>query len=295
MSECACFGEVLWDIFQHGEGDDFTRAIGGAIANVAVGLARVGVRARLVGGVGDDRFGRALSARLAGEGVDVSGLIFLPERTGLSFISRDKKGEPTFLFYRQISADMAILPRHITKKIAKSKWALVGTSTLPRATLNAATHRFVRLARAAGAGGLVDLNVRAHLWPSMRALREETARLVRAAHVVKGSVPDLEALGGWSFLEKHARHALCVITNGEKPARARFEELEIVRAALRTKCVDATGGGTRSSREFSRRSSAPAQNPARGSSAMRGFWPRRSTSGIRWARKPFPKWAPSRA
>lgn len=240
-TEVACFGEVLWDIFQ--EGDDFHRAIGGAIANVTVDLARVGVRARLVGGIGRDRFGADLRARLEGEGVDTSGLVSLRERTGLSFITTDESGEPTFLFYRQNSADMAIEPNHITPAMARAKWVLVGTSTLPRPKLAAATYRFVHLARKAGAGVLVDLNVRAHLWSSPAVMRKESAKLARLADVVKGSVPDVYALGGRRFLERHARDALCVVTNGPRPARAWQGDVSVTRPARPVKCVDATGGG----------------------------------------------------
>jgi fructokinase len=239
--EVACFGEVLWDIFQ--DGDHFHRVIGGAIANAAVDLARAGIRSSIVGGIGRDPFGDDLEERVADEGVETRWLVRLPERTGLTFITRDARGEPTFLFYRQCSADMAVAPEHIAPGMARAKWVLVGSSTLPRPELAAATWKFIRLARKAGAGILVDLNVRPHLWKSKDELIETSAKLARFADVVKGSVPDIRALGGPSFLEKHAPRALCVITDGAKPARAWKGKLSVTRPALRTKCVDATGGG----------------------------------------------------
>jgi fructokinase len=239
--EVACFGEVLWDIFQ--DGDDFHRAIGGAIANAAVDLARVGVRTRLVGGIGADRFGSELKARVAEEGVDTSGLVALPQRTGLTFITRDARGEPTFFFYRVNSADMSIESKHLTPKMARAKWILVGSSTLPVPALRDATFHFIRMAKRAGAGILVDVNVRAHLWKSRAEMVRESARLARAADVVKGSVPDIRALGGEPFLKKHASHAMCVITDGHKPARAWKDGTRVQRPAMKTKCVDATGGG----------------------------------------------------
>ena len=240
-TEVACFGEVLWDIFQ--DGDDFHRAIGGAIANVAVDLARTGIRASLVGGIGRDPFGDDLKARVAGEGVDTRALVALPERTGLTFITRDAKGEPTFLFYRQCSADMAIARKDIEPWMARAKWVLVGSSTLPRPELARATWKFMHLARKAGAGILVDLNVRPHLWSSKNELIRTSAKLCKLADVIKGSVPDIRALGGPKFLDKHARGKLCVITDGHKPARAWTEEVSVKRPAFETRCIDATGGG----------------------------------------------------
>lgn len=247
MTDVACMGEVLWDVFQRGDSDDFRRAIGGAVANVAVGLARLGVRARLVGGVGKDAFGTALADRLAAEGVETDGLVRLPERTGIAFITRDARGEPTFLFYRHATADMAIAPEHVTAKMAKARWVLVGTSTLPRPGLAAATHRFVDEARRQGAGVVLDLNVRAHLWSSAAEMRDASLELAARAHVIKGSDPDWAALGGKARFAKVAPSALRVTTTGPGPARATLghgaRARTVTRPALEARCVDATGAG----------------------------------------------------
>src|SRR5580704_6937835 len=61
--DVVCFGEILWDIYgvdpprgssSHVEpiARDLRRELGGAPANVATGLARLGVRAGLVAGIG---------------------------------------------------------------------------------------------------------------------------------------------------------------------------------------------------------------------------------------------------
>ena len=49
--EVVCFGEILWDLFERGPradgiARDFRRELGGAPANVATGLARLGVKVR---------------------------------------------------------------------------------------------------------------------------------------------------------------------------------------------------------------------------------------------------------
>lgn len=247
MTDVACMGEVLWDIFQRGETDDLRRAIGGAVANVAVGLARLGVSVRLVGGVGRDVFGVALRARLAGEGVETDGLVALPEKTGIAFITRDARGEPTFLFYRHATADMAVRAEHVTARMARARWVLVGTSTLPRPELAKATFRFVDEARRQGAGVVLDLNVRPHLFTSARAMRDAALELATRAHVIKGSDPDWAQLGGEARFAKIAPRALRITTTGPGPARAVFgrgaKALAVERPALRAKCVDATGAG----------------------------------------------------
>ncbi len=55
--------------------DQLLLAIGGCAANVATDLTRMGVRARVVGRVGNDVFGRAVGEMLLQQGVDVGGLL----------------------------------------------------------------------------------------------------------------------------------------------------------------------------------------------------------------------------
>src|SRR5205823_13199922 len=54
----------------------FQKAPGGAPANVAVGLARLGQRVGFLGQVGDDEFGHFLVDTLQSHGVDVSSMRF---------------------------------------------------------------------------------------------------------------------------------------------------------------------------------------------------------------------------
>lgn len=55
--------------------DRLLLTIGGCAANVAVDLVKMGVRARVVGRVGDDVFGRAVGEMLREQGVDAAGLM----------------------------------------------------------------------------------------------------------------------------------------------------------------------------------------------------------------------------
>jgi sugar/nucleoside kinase (ribokinase family) len=57
---------------------DCVEAGGGPAATAAVALARLGVDVAFVGAVGDDATGATIRADLAGEGVDVSGLLLVP-------------------------------------------------------------------------------------------------------------------------------------------------------------------------------------------------------------------------
>jgi sugar/nucleoside kinase (ribokinase family) len=70
---------------------------GGSGANVAVWLARLGQQVTLVGRVGDDLFGRWLSADLAAEGVDRALTIDASRRTAVIQVLVEPDGERTMV------------------------------------------------------------------------------------------------------------------------------------------------------------------------------------------------------
>jgi fructokinase len=120
MADVVCFGDLLIDFVPTVTGTGladapaFVKAPGGAAANVAVGLARLGVKSAFMGKVGDDPFGHFLAHTLEAEGVDVTPLRFEPRaRTALAFVSLRADGEREFLFYRHPSADMLFTPEEV--------------------------------------------------------------------------------------------------------------------------------------------------------------------------------------
>lgn len=250
--DVVCFGEILWDIFEAEDraGEPIARTfrseLGGSPANVAAGLARLGVRSAVAGAVGRDRMGLGLKRVLETERVATDFVVEVPNRTGLTFVIRDAAGEPEFLFYRHASADLAMTAEHITPAMGRTKWALVGTSTVQSPSLAAATHRFLEFVRAGDGLVFLDLNIRAHLWPDRDRMREAVAHLLKHAHVVKASEPDLTALGGSHgelWLEEHAAGATRILTRGEKVASAIGEHGRVDRATTKVTAVDATGAG----------------------------------------------------
>ena len=117
MADVVCVGDLLIDFVPTVTGTGladapaFVKAPGGAAANVAVGLARLGDTSAFLGKVGDDPFGHFLADTLAGAGVDIGPLRFSSRaRTALAFVSLRADGEREFLFYRHPSADMLFTP-----------------------------------------------------------------------------------------------------------------------------------------------------------------------------------------
>src|SRR5436309_2636717 len=99
-----CVGEVLVDLAAVPPGTPLSRMqtlhvlSGGSPSNVAIGISRLGQRASLLTGVGEDALGDWLLRHLRQERVDIGNVWRTPgHRTGLVFLAVDKRGQRSFL------------------------------------------------------------------------------------------------------------------------------------------------------------------------------------------------------
>jgi sugar/nucleoside kinase (ribokinase family) len=244
-ADVACFGELLWDFFE-GEGATYHRHLGGASANLAVGLSRLGVASAAIGGVGDDRLGGALKDELAEAGVDVGHVVKVKgTRTGITFVSRDAGGEPSFVPYRSGTADSGLGEAHVTAAMAKTRFVVLGSTALLGAARPAA-EKLLAAAEKAKTPVVVDLNVRPHLWPDAESLREACKALASRATLVKASEKDMSSVAGKrgvSWLDENAKQATWILTRGENGAACVGPHGQATAPTKRVRCIDATGAG----------------------------------------------------
>lgn len=103
------------------EAPGFIKAPGGAPANMAIAVARLGGRAAFVGKLGDDEFGYMLAGILKENGVSADGVNFdKGARTALAFVTLRADGEREFMFYRNPSADMLLTPAELDLDLIRS-------------------------------------------------------------------------------------------------------------------------------------------------------------------------------
>ena len=176
MTDITTIGEVLIDLTQSGWTEQgiprFDANPGGAPANLAVAASRLGARTAFIGRVGRDSFGDYLRRCLTENGVDVSGLsVDEKERTTLAVVALDEKGERTFSFYRDPSADVNLSMAHVPlERLGSTKVLHFGSVSLTAEPARTATLEAARTAKASGAWVSYDPNYRASLWSD-----EETA------------------------------------------------------------------------------------------------------------------------
>ncbi len=103
-------GDAVVDLIPEGE-LHYLKCPGGAPANVAVGVARLGGESAFIGRVGADPFGRFMADTLVAEGVDIRHLTQDPaHRTSTVLVELDEEGERSFTFMVRPSADQFLEP-----------------------------------------------------------------------------------------------------------------------------------------------------------------------------------------
>jgi fructokinase len=101
----AVAGEALIDLVPTAREGLFEAVPGGSPANVAVGLARLGVPARLLARIAADPLGRGIRDHLVGNGVDLSRTVKAGEPTSLAIVAVGPDGSPEYDFRVQGTAD----------------------------------------------------------------------------------------------------------------------------------------------------------------------------------------------
>lgn len=257
MLDVIACGEMLIDFVSTVSGvtlvevPAFQKAAGGAPANVAVGVARLGYRAGFMGQVGDDEFGHFLADTLRAGGVDTGGLRFSSEaRTALAFVSLRADGEREFMFYRHPSADMLWRPEDVDAAFAaQTRIFHYGSISLIGEPSRGATLAALEHARGGGALISYDPNLRPALWPNSDAARAGILAGWGHAELIKVSEEELVFLSGEPGLARgaralwHDRLRLLVVTRGPEGCAYFTPDGEGAGPGFCVEPVDTTGAG----------------------------------------------------
>jgi fructokinase len=257
MPDVVALGELLIDFVPTVSGvtlieaPAFKKAPGGAPANVACGLAKLGVPAGFLGKVGDDAFGHFLAQTLEETGVDISALRYAREaRTALAFVSLRADGEREFMFYRHPSADMLYTPDEVDLElIRQAKIFHHGSISLISEPARSATLCAIQAAREAGLTISYDPNLRLNLWTSPEAAKEGMRLAWPLAQVIKVSEVELTFLTGLEDLEAAGRSLwhpdlrLMVITLGKEGCLYLTPRYSGRLPGFVVEAVDTTGAG----------------------------------------------------
>lgn len=237
MLPILCFGEALIDALQTGSVEvdgvslpQFTHFPGGAPANVAVAVAKLGGDAHFAGQVGNDRFGHFLKAALERYGVKTSQLFLHPQAaTAIAFVLLDNEGERSFSFYRENTADLLFTPEVMTWDQFHQPGILhLCSNTLTTEAICQASHAIIDRAKAKGWKISFDINYRHNLWLSPELAPERVVQVIEKADLVKTSGEELDLLFAdsdrFALCQSWAGERLVVLTDGGERVSAFFQQ-----------------------------------------------------------------------
>ena len=257
MPKALCIGELLIDFVSTTpdvtltDAPGFVKAPGGAPANVAVGLARLGIDTGFIGKVGADPFGHFLTETLQQNNVDTSYLIAGEEsRTTLAFVATRSDGKKDITFYRHPGADIQLSPDEIDADYIQSAELFhYGSVSLSHSPTREATLKAIQCANDAGTLISYDPNLRLMLWDKPDEAKHWIWKVMHYADIVKISEEEWEVITGDVELPNGRKKILdlgvklLVVTLGERGCYYTNGTIEGSIEGIEVKVVDTIGAG----------------------------------------------------
>lgn len=259
MGRVITIGEVLIDFIPTSIGcklkevEGFVKKPGGAPANVAACVSRLGGKSKFIGKVGQDAFGEYLVDVLAKENVNTEDIIFTSEaNTALAFVSLEESGERDFSFYRKPSADMLLNENEIKFEMFEAEDILHFCSVdLIEAPVKYAHIKAIEYAKKKGALISFDPNVRLPLWSDASQCRETIKDFIPYADILKVSddellfITEIEKvdLAIQKLMELNPNLRWLIITKGSKGVFAVVNQKSYQVKGYQVKPIDTTGAG----------------------------------------------------
>jgi len=255
MIDVVAVGEILMDMIATSKdvalfnAPSFVPLPGGAPANVAVGVRRLGKSSAFIGKVGRDNFGAGLRNLLQTEGVDVRGLLEDPEHfTTLAFAVLSDVNESQFDFFVGAHAALQVADLDLAL-LRQARIVHGGSVTLTQEPSRSATFTAWQVGHDSGAICSYDVNWRPKLWSDAT----EGVRIVRQplqhVDIVKMNAAELTLLTGYT--EAHSglqtldtTAALVVVTQGDQGCLYRFHDTIYEQSVIpASQVIDTTGAG----------------------------------------------------
>jgi len=229
-----CLGEVLIDMLSQGVADTngelptmkpFQPYAGGAPANVAVAVAKLGGESAMVSKVGNDTFGEFLRNMLTYYKVNTDHVWGTDlGNTALAFVNLDDKGERSFDFYIDNAAhkhitenDLSTIPCNDNTVLHLCSGSVSGPELLPSTTY------ILKKAQRNDMMVCLDINYRPAFWDDTANAPERIDDMAKQVSIIKASREELIDLYGTDHADAKVQQWLesgvkiVLITDGGEP------------------------------------------------------------------------------
>jgi len=229
----------------------YQKSPGGAPANVAVGVARLGAKATFLGKVGNDVLGRFLIETLNQSGVNTSAILLTDEaRTGLVFVTLTENGERSFDFYINPGADRFLKAEEIDETLFSNyKIFHFGSISMINEPVKSATKKAIALAKERGMIISYDPNLRLGLWENEQKARETIVSVLSHVDILKISEEELLFITEEKEIQKAAdalaqyNIPVIFVTLGAEGSYILTKQGSVRVPAFQVEVVDTTGAG----------------------------------------------------
>lgn len=243
-----CLGDAVVDLLPLVD-MNYKACAGGAPANVAIGIAKLGLRSGFIGRVGNDPFGHFMEKTFCEHHVDCQSLEKDDHhKTSTVVVDLGKNGERSFTFLVSPSADQFLsqqaIPKFNQDILHFCSLALVGHTC--RQTVKTAINQL------STQKGLIsfDINLREQMWVDKTEMRITINQFCHDADILKLSDDELFWLtesGNWTIalnkLQQHYHAPLKLITKGKDGSVVLWQDKMFSFNAYHVNSVDTTGAG----------------------------------------------------
>lgn len=203
-----CLGEILFDLLADQSERDITQVTswtsypGGAPANVACALVKLGVASAFIGCVGQDAPGDALVQLLETVGVNIDGIQRHPTApTRQVYVTRSAQGERHFAGFGDIPttdfADTRLEENNLPRSLlGEARFLVMGTLGLAYPQTRGAISGAIRLARENQVKICIDLNWRPVFWEKVADAPSVILEMLQYADILKCSDDEARWLFG---------------------------------------------------------------------------------------------------
>ncbi|MGR3275687.1 carbohydrate kinase family protein [Acaryochloris marina NIES-2412] len=253
-----CLGEVLFDCLADQPGralesvTSWTPYPGGAPANVACALVKLGTSAGFIGCVGDDTPGKQLTELLQQTTVNTQGIQTAEAPTRQVYVTRTVEGDRTFAGFGTYDtaafADTQLQADHLPVDLfASADYLILGTLELAYPQSAAAVRQSIHLAQQHQVQILIDVNWRPVFWTNPDEARQIILQLLPCANYLK--LAEEEALWLWNTTDPKAIVKMLptvqgiIITAGAKGCAYSFQDIGGACPGFTVEVQDTTGAG----------------------------------------------------
>jgi sugar/nucleoside kinase (ribokinase family) len=256
MAEILTVGEILVEIMREEVGIDLDETatfkgpfVSGAPAIFIDTVAKLGHKAAIISGVGNDEFGDLCINRLKEDGVEITGIKRSKLVTGVAFVAYFDDGSRKFIFHIRDSAasDLGDLPDERIKEV--KMFHIMGCSLMIKKEIAEKIIKYANMVKESGGKVSFDPNIRVELM-NMDYIKNVVKDISKLSDIILPGLKELCLLANTNDKNSSIKKILnkveiLVLKRGKKGCEIYSKDSDVVLkvSSFKIEQIDPTGAG----------------------------------------------------